>query len=821
MSNVLLSGTHNVDSCRCRALFALMTATVVFATEGADVCTWTRNTKKNVSTATEGKKIFTDKSYWVDESGQVGSGSPTANDVFVFTGTRVRQGYSGTFAGKLLQFGSAEESAEVVHDNGTTITFANDGLKLMRMNWYFNKRASSFKIAGPIRILDDATGSPVVFHVGQEQYGDSGATLSGALSGGPNAHLLFGPLPDVKYGTGAIVCATNATFEVSDISAYEGTIAVSSRFANVVQENGRFAQFGTYLKLGSATSSAKIRVGSNGVIGTCSATDVVTVGELSFASGAFLRVSGRESDMSSVGLIRASNGLSLSGKLPIYVNTIFRDRGELRMPVLSWPSTQSFAEDDFELVRGNDFHNLDMHFEVGEDNEVPGNTALFIVTYGFVIQTGSYSDEGNRDGVCPSSLTNSAAWWDKDVPHEGSAYRSNTRLRTLTDKGLDCVFPGVYYWQEAGKFVLACKSFTVPDFYVGSLFSDYTVAICSPELGASVGTIVADRFHFMRGTVALCWYKGHGGIFEGDIEGAATIELQGWSGTGYPEGVYALKGNNTNFTGRIVFNQQELRPAYCNFTHSQRLNVYDGRNLGGKMPDFDPRALTLTHYGQVYMNAEDVILAPGLNRGIYVLGCGRVSVPRDSKNSEIYWPVLLSGELWKEGPGSLLLGAEMRHEAEDGGALSDVPRANSNRVVVAQGTLKIAHADALAGAETVFSNGTELVIRYNATDDALRQCGIRNTTVDRPFALGDRMGGKLPLTLDVSALPVPSAPDAPKIGLFTVRDSAADTVAAMLPERIKLWKGYASKIVREHDEGAQTTTFSVSSQRMGLVLIVQ
>ena len=811
-------------SCRFwRTLFVVMATVVGLTAKGDDVRNWTRNTAKDTTPYRGGTAAFTDLSYWVDAQGQVGSGTPTANDVFVFAGARLRHSFEGTFAGKSLQIGTTSSSASVVHDNDKVLTFVNEGLFLQQMSWGFNQQsAQNQAIGGPITILDGTSSRPVVFHIMQEQYFGCTATLSGTLSGGSNAQVLFGPLDGVIYdGKGAIVCASNSTFVVNDLSGYQGTIRVSSKHANVVTSDGRFSQFGTYLKLGSATSAAKIIIDANGVLGTCGASDKVTVGELSFADGSYLCVTGQVSETSSMGLIRATAGLQLSGKLPVYVNTAFLNCGRLRMPVLSWPSSQSFTEDDFELVRGNNFCNPDMHFEIGDDAEVSGNSSLYVVTYGVVSQLRCYPYEDSRNVMQNSSLTNATAWSDRKAVHDGSAYRSTSHLRSLTDNTCDYTFPGAWYWQESGSFLIACRTFTVPEFYAGSFFADNEVVIGEPQSGPSIATIKANGFHFVRGKVILRCYEGRTMVFDGELDGGANVELQGWSTTGSPEGKYAFKGNNTNFTGRLVFNQQVVDPAYCNFTHSQTLLVYDGRNLGGRLPESDPRALTVTHFGLLSMEADDIVLASGLNRGLYVQGCGRVNVSAANRSCEIHWPILLSGEFWKQGAGALLLGGAMRHEVEDGGAISDVPRANSNLVIVAGGALKIAHADALAGAETVFSNGTQLVIRYDATDDSLRQYGIRNTTVDHPFVLGSAMGGKLPLTLDVSAISVPTEAIAPTLGLFTVRDDAANEIEAMLPSRIKLWPRYSSKIVKVHDVGSSTTTFAVASQMKGIVLIVR
>ena len=772
---------------------------------------WWRNTDKSTVNSGEGVHALTNLAYWVDADGTVGEGPVTADDELIFVGTRLRHNLGGTFAGKSLQIGD-DKAADVCHD-GSTPTFGNDGLKLKYGCWFFNS-ARNLGFKGKVTIL--AEKYPFVFHYGQAKYGGYTGTIDAQFSGGENAKVVFGPY-NTKFGNTTPTCATNTTFVLTDISAYSGLITVSSKYENVGTD------FGTLLNVATSQCAARLEIGHGGGLATRTASDLLQVRDLKFDPGSRLVVTIQQENPAAAGLIRATNSLALSGRLPIFFNSVVRERGLQRLPILSWPSTQAqqFTEDDFELIKGPTFYNLDLHFEVAEDTSMPGYTALYLVTYGFVIQNKSYSDEGTRDGSHPSSLTNDVAWWGEKAPSPEplAAYRSALQLRTLEGTALDYDFPGVLYWQEGGGFHHACRTFTVPEFYAGPVFenSSAAVLICGSKVGAKTATIRANHFHFINGTIHFRWFAAHTGILDGEIDGPATLLFEGWSGTGSPEGKYKLPGLNTNFTGRILVDQLERRDDYLNFdTHYQTLYVSDGRNLGGRRPEPDPRALTLKRYSMLNVEKDGVVLEEGLNRGLYVQGCGRVFVGASKSakyECEIRWPVLLSGAFWKQGEGSLVLAGPMRHETDDDGEVCDVPRAGSNLVVVAAGTLKIAHADALAGAETSFSDGTKLVVRYTGEDDDLQRYGIRDTTATTPFA------GALPIELDVSRLPVPTGVDAPTLGLVTVSRAAADDVEALLPKTMRLWKGYASKVVRE--DGAETTTFKVKSEIKGLMLIVR
>ena len=67
--------------------------------------TWHSDNTKVTSGSGQGTPAFTDMSYWLDESNQPGSGTPTANDDLVFDNLRLRFGRV-TFEGNSLQIGT-------------------------------------------------------------------------------------------------------------------------------------------------------------------------------------------------------------------------------------------------------------------------------------------------------------------------------------------------------------------------------------------------------------------------------------------------------------------------------------------------------------------------------------------------------------------------------------------------------------------------------------------------------------------------------------------------------------------------------------------
>ena len=152
----------------------------------------------------------------------------------------------------------------------------------------------------------------------------------------------------------------------------------------------------------------------------------------------------------------------------------------------------------------------------------------------------------------------------------------------------------------------------------------------------------------------------------------------------------------------------------------------------------------------------------------------------------------------------------MKHEESDGGTLTDVPRAGSNLFEVVAGTVKIAHADALAGVETTIKAGASLKLAIDPANADLTEYGIRNTSVDTPFTLDASFGGKLPLTLDTAGV---TPPDSRMItnALVTVKSTSAAAVGAML-SAVKPWRnyGYVSTVVSRANADDTTTLLLVS-----------
>ena len=181
-------------------------------------------------------------------------------------------------------------------------------------------------------------------------------------------------------------------------------------------------------------------------------------------------------------------------------------------------------------------------------------------------------------------------------------------------------------------------------------------------------------------------------------------------------GTFELTADNSAFSGKMkltedYYNTTTTSEQTPNAANNIRLIVSDGRALGGAREEFAFDALFLEHHSELLVR-DNVTLEAGLNRGVAIGDFGYVWMP-EGKNLTINQPLNLTGTLTKRGLGTLTLAGAAMTFGSDG--QSATPIANSNLLMVAAGTLRIANADAADGAAISFAAGTSLLVGTNDT----------------------------------------------------------------------------------------------------------
>ena len=768
-----------------------------------------------------GDAALKDLSKWVNYNtwapGPVGQ-SPSSEDTLIVTSPRMRLNGDQPYA-KVLQIGTGNRGQILL--DGKSHTFANDGVKVMygEVNAYYWTDATGavpISINGNFTIESPGSTTPAMFTVGHANYANRVVTFDGVFSGSTTAYAVFGPFKDI------VVCAPRTTFNLPNFADYSGTLTVASAYSNEGND------FGTRLNLGASTSAAKVVVTAGGSISALGDNATATVDSLTLASGTRVWLDGTDDIQdATLGKIVATGALTVTGPVEIYWNQpLLRSTQTYRIPVLVGPASATFKPEDFKLVIASSPYNVNLHLEV-ESDALAGTRTLFAVLSGAVEQIGSYgwNAEAARTADA-SSLTNSAAWWNGLLPdpaNAGAVYMTKTSgetyLRTLFAPAERYVFPCVGYFLNHGYLQIQTKTFEVPELWCNG----YWIAT-GDKRENTTSTVVAPRIHLVgeRSELQLRTFAGCTLALKGDIDGTADIYMRGWDGTSSPRGLYWLDGMNTNWSGAIRISTDAADQYVNRESQHPVLLVSDVRNLGDRKAELAPRAITLMKKAQVRPapGCEAVTLDSDRNRGVYIQGEGGFGADA-GQTLDVRWPVLLSGSMWKDGEGVLVLGGPMKHEVSNGGVVGDVPRTGLNLFEIVEGTVKIAHADALAGVRTTVGVDAKLALVLDPDEGDLSNYGIRNVTTDEPFVLADALDGRLPIALDASGVSAPAENEVRTNALLTVNATAASSVRSMLKRLPRTWAGFSQRIVERRNETTGDVTFSVVNFHSGFVLTIR
>ena len=757
-----------------------------------------------------GTIAWQDMQYWKSvEGGTNGLAgvAPSATDAFVVKdGKILRSGNRNSFQGgsKLMNFGGYslqlgdDSTTGTFTFDPTTATFARGGLLLKNGRLLANYAAgSTFPIEGFATVLASSS-NPFTFDSQQAQYSNCTLIVRAELSGAEGTGIRIGGISTQPLRT---------TIRFTNPSGYKGNVTVANtKVANDGDHWGSKALFGTMATPGTIT------VSSGGCLGADAADAVVSAASISFASGSRLQVEQRG------GLVKATTSLTVAEGTQVCVPvTITNTDANVAWPILQGPADSAFTESSFEVVRLKPCVNSGFALSVVKDDEANTKT-LYISMEPGVTQIKSFSNESSKDFGTPnygSSMTNRASWSDGELPHAERSYYSARSLRT----------PVMNMSASTNVFVFGGKSLTLG---TGATFLAFAnrveiprlTLVGSPEIisgqrGWNPRFVVTGGIEVV-GSPMIESYASQRLTIASEIHGAGMLNCCGVINTSSMEGSYAFEALNTNFLGTVVVSQR-----LASATYRPQLFLFDGRNLGGKLPAFDPRALQLYSRACVSVTNKDrvVTLAGDQNRGIFIGGCGGFN-PSANAVIDVRQPILLDGKMQLEGVGRTILGGEMTCAAADG-SVSATPRANSNLVTVAaNATLVAAHKGCLDGCALTFGSGSKLVLRVDLDDEDLTRYGMMFTKEGTAFDLASSFGGKLPLTLETaSEMPLNAT-----IGIVTVpTGSALETaVLAALPESFpKLWPMTHQTRITVTAAETGLTTIALKVTRAGTTLYVR
>ena len=437
------------------------------------------------------------------------------------------------------------------------------------------------------------------------------------------------------------------------------------------------------------------------------------------------------------------------------------------------------------------------------------NTTLYLVrdaeTTDFVYLEVGDPDNNGRDVVGAAQIAES--WSDKKLPHTNATYIIHNKRLNFDAYGgrTSYVFPAqsVYLWSDARNHAIrieqTCRNVTITNLY---LLPNATYGVngnsTNPTYlwGDSITTYAGNS----NGEIYFTVIGGKEFHVMAPISGNGRIVLTEY-GTLATWGTLCLEKANPDFSGTWTFsiNDNTRDKNECpTDVHCKTVRISESTSLGGPLATFDYKSVSMNQMTVLQPVKSMTMDEP--TRGVYV---GNVARIRTDENVDFSLknPLTLDGELRKEGTGLLALGGQLRF-LDASGAISDAPRANSNRLVVAAGVLKPLSRTAFDGLAISLTDATSTLAYDLAPADAdVATYGIYNVKNESDPLISSVTGGSIPVRFDGEPDRTVGVYD---IGLVTVKTRA---LAEALKGKFVLPKvrgRTASVDIRDNADGTAT-----------------
>ena len=742
-------------------------------------------------------KSFTTPSYWHLSNGTEMTEFSSEDDYYLCNSSYISG--SPTFPCERFHLGSVAEdmSIGILLYSGNIFTH---GVFLEKGKITCNRSTtpSAHTLSGDVTVVSPRSAPFRVVY----NYNSATFLVPGAVTGGEDTALYFSGL--TKTGVGA-------TF--TDVSAYHGLITATSAVENTSSTFGFMLSF----KCSSFPGSIDMWGGTVLQMDSSVASAAVTMSNMTFHAGSRIVITGTSAAHSS---FAATDSVTAEPGVEVVLNFAVPISPETNtLVLLSAPADRAnFTKDDFVLnASKSDWKQL-YHLDTVVEN---GMKSLVAVFEPLVKQTSGYPYEyefKNNEEYQASSMTNAAHWSDNLIPHGGVRYFTDRNLRTVYDPYTPGVFPGLNLILEGGSLRIFNSEYTVTNLIASG------GAIQYGNIGTTTKPFHSEMISIRDGkTLTFETFLGHGIDIDSEISGSGRLWFSGIrraSGTSSPSAHYILRKPNEDFVGTVCVSQY-ISGGYSDFSSKfQTLRIANGKCLGGRLPEFNPEALTLAKFSRLQvLGPNKVELEDELNRGVYIQGCGRFFVDKTNGSNDTLvcnWPITMNGALYKEGAGRLELGGTVSFQGED--AIGDTPRANSNLFFVSNGTLVPRRHNCCDGMAVTFSKGTKLVVPIDPQNADLTKYGLYNVKEGGSVSIAET----LTVELDKSASPVPPALDF-TIGLVTVTNTVAATeaVRGKLKLAARPYKGYRVTPVETPDADRGAVVFGARIEQSGIMLIVR
>ena len=721
--------------------------------------------------------------------------SPASGNVTVYANPfRV-----GTVGGTVGRFRDCNTTQNV-------LTFAN-GLVLANGSFYReNSRKAENALVADVTVTAPESAPFSFFGAGTEGYGNF--VMKGAWSSAAGTKITFS----------SQVSEANPPFRVkfpstSDLSSFHGTMRVGAKASG----KGSF-----HLLMQSVTMPGKVDVGTGGIFGALDATSVVSVGTLSLDSGARLAIPATS----------ATNGVILVTGSFANAGAVQLDIAGVPLPPTGRTPLLAFAPGCAGTLDAADFT---INMTGASIGDLPNDVAL-VVDSGtlyfscspVVTMVKTESDDMEYTAqYAQSAVTNATYWSDSQPVHGGEDYvvPAGMAMRTPFTTG-SYVFPGQSLTLAGtnAKIAQKTKNLTITNLVLcGGSFIHlmkprhghaeepfYNMTLDGGTLETHAGGDITVYGFFQPPVKSVPTIKGY--TIASEITGDGDLVFKSNGSSTWPNGYFAATGLNTNFAGTIRLTMTAGSTSNADLTPDDiyaRLDVADGRNLGGPLAEANPKAIWIDSGCMLRTTGADISLAEP-TRGVYVGSKARFNV-QEGHALAISSPLAVNGTLVKEGDGELALGGPLCF-GSDGTATT--PTEGKNALTVKAGSVRALSADAFDGLAITFAEGAKLVVDVDASDSGLARYGIRNVKAATPFA-STATDGMIDVELDFDGAQEKNL----TVGICTVPTSVAPAVKSMLRLSKPAWRGYTAEVVTAAD--GENTVISASVEVKATVLIMR
>jgi len=795
--------------------------------------------------------------YWTNSKGEKGSGALKTDDTYyVINGKTL--GASSVFGGGNLLIGdpdASDYSVNVLRLNAN-VGVRNGFFKFAAgYVWETGSRAN-IKLDGPTVVSpkERPFGFISAYHDHSIKF------MTYPIKGEKGVGIVFGGYYDgqaIQY-----MNATNVTLNVENgLADYHGDIRVVSNkpLSSPTKGNVTFT-------VPPTDSDATLQIESGAEFNVASVGEVKLSG-LTMHTESLLTIP-YDSSSKTTGVIRVTDHFSIpedEGKVGIHFATkpsVPENEWPYIYPILIVPSTQEMDAEKFALsdesVYVGDEKPLLRVFE-DKENGVKSLVAIFPGRGKLIASDSNAYNIKTIDhdySVYASAFTNANSWSNGNLPHEFAIYefgyfgKNSGRghiIRTPYDREGDYVFPGLALRavRKAGEeadaiFVLADNTKTTINLELACPLSLRVVKNCNPTLAGTIR---------MEDDVTSSAWVGSLLTIDSVLFGTGNWTVSGMTGTGSPHSYISFTADNSEWKGTISLKQDINAsggvPGTGDAKH-QKLLVTNPAGLGGRLDDFNYRALSLADCSEVIVT-NSLELAKDLNRGIYIVDNAIVRVDAGG-DFVCNWPITFNGRLYKTNAGTLSLGGaaqflEVTHitniteKADDSGNVTAVTNIvvdeqilvdgiqkdpSKRQLTVQNGAVKALAYDCINGVTVDFKANadTSLVLDFDPADDNLKRYGFYNVKTDTPFAAG----GTINVRIDNPDADALIASKEYKLGLITVKTLAAN--ALNLDSLIKFNKpeefaNLKVRMIREDDVETGFTTYSAYYDFVGFQVIVR